>query len=68
MTQDCGVKADLNGVPVKDGDVVQLVVHPGQQTVSPNPGTGVITIKAPTFTMTVTCTDKAGNHPTTDKR
>ena len=64
VTKDCALKAELNGVPVKNGDVVQLVVNPGKQTVQTNPGTGVITIKAPSFTMTVTCTDEAGNSST----
>jgi len=64
VTKDCALKAVLNGVPVKNGDVVQLVVNPGKQTVQTNPGTGVVTIKAPSFTMTVTCTDEAGNSST----
>ncbi len=60
VTENCLVVADINGVPVADGDVVMLVVNPGPQKVERSPGTGVITIKAPSFTMTVTCTDEAG--------
>ncbi|HYO85985.1 MAG TPA: alpha-1,6-glucosidase domain-containing protein, partial [Dermatophilaceae bacterium] len=64
VTQDCLTEADINGVPVQDGDVVQLVVNPGKQKVQLPKGTGVIRIKAPSFTMTVTCTDEAGNSAT----
>ncbi len=61
VTEQCDVQAEINGVPVSDGDVVQLVVHPEPQTAETVPGTGVIKIKAPEFTLTVTCTDEAGN-------
>ena len=66
VTRDCALKAVLNGVPVKNGDIVQLVVNPGRQTVQSNPSTGVITIKAPAFMMTATCTDEAGNSSTVE--
>jgi hypothetical protein len=61
VTEQCVVEADINGVPVEDGDIVQLVVNPGRQKVETVPGTGLLKIKAPEFTLTVTCTDEAGN-------
>ncbi len=64
VTEECELSADINGVPVSDGDEVQLVVNPGQQTVETVPGTGVLKIKAPAFALTVTCTDEAGNSTT----
>jgi hypothetical protein len=64
VTEQCVVEADINDVPVEDDDVVWLVVHPGPQSVQSVLGTGVIRIKAPRFTLTVTCTDEAGNTTT----
>ena len=64
VTEECELSADINGVPVSDGDVVQLVVNPGKQTVETVPGTGVLKIKAPSFVLAVTCTDEAGNSTT----
>ncbi len=64
VTRDCSSKADLNGVKVADGDVVQLIRKPGRTMSWRNARTGVITILAPSFTMTVTCTDEAGNAAT----
>jgi hypothetical protein len=55
------LSADINGVPVADGDEVQLVIRPGEQSVQEVPGTGVLKIMAPSFMMTVTCVDRAGN-------
>jgi hypothetical protein len=40
---------------------VQIVIRPGEQSVQEVPGTGVLKIMAPSFTMTVTCVDRAGN-------
>jgi hypothetical protein len=64
VTEQCVVEADINGVPVADGDIVQLVINPGRQKVETVPGTGLVRIKAPDFTLTVTCTDEAGNTAT----
>jgi pullulanase len=55
------VSGDVNGEPVADGDTVQLVLSPGPERVHRVPGTGVLSIMAPSFTMTATCTDAAGN-------
>ncbi len=60
-SERCLIEADVNGVPVEDGDVVQLVVTPGRQRVTRVPGTGTVRIMAPAFTLTVTCTDPSGN-------
>ena len=64
VTEQCATEADINGVPVEDGDVVQLVVRPGDTEVKRVRGSGVIKIFAPSFTMTVTCSDEAGNSAT----
>jgi pullulanase-type alpha-1,6-glucosidase len=64
VTADCVLEADINGVPVADGDVVQLIVQPGSQSVDVVPGTGSTRFRAPDFTLTVTCTDEAGNTTT----
>ena len=54
--------ADLNGIPVESGQVVRLIENPGK------PWSkwieGILNIKAPGFTLTVTCTDRAGNSTT----
>jgi hypothetical protein len=64
VTEQCVLEADINGVPVEDGDIVQLVVNPRPREVETVPGTGLVRIKAPEFTLTVTCTDEAGNTAT----
>ncbi|MGB7983023.1 MAG: pullulanase-type alpha-1,6-glucosidase [Candidatus Nanopelagicales bacterium] len=64
VTRDCASKADINGVEVADGDLVQLIRKPGRTFSWRNPKTKVITILAPSFTMKVTCTDEAGNSAT----
>ena len=53
--------ADINGIPVADGTVVQLVVKPGPTRSGRVPGTGILLIQAPSFVLTVTATDRAGN-------
>ena len=54
--------ADINGIPVEDGQVVRLIENPGKPWVKWIKG--VLNIKAPSFTLTVTCTDRAGNETT----
>ena len=54
--------ADLNGIPVENGQLVRLIENPGQ------PWSkwieGILNIKAPEFALAVTCTDRAGNSTT----
>ena len=54
--------ADLNGVPVTDGQIIQLVRAPGQP-ITLRLGT-VLFMKADSFTLTVTGTDERGNSAT----
>jgi hypothetical protein len=54
--------ADLNGIPVENGQLVRLIENPGKpwwKWIE-----GILNIKAPEFTLTVTCTDRAGNTTT----
>lgn len=54
--------ADLNGVPVTDGQITQLVKAPGQPiTMRLGP---VLFMKDESFTLTVTGTDARGNSAT----
>ena len=59
---DLTLEADVNGVPVEDGDRMILIVDPRRNQVV-RLGT-VIIMRAPAFTLTVTCTDAAGNTAT----
>jgi hypothetical protein len=59
---DAVTVADLNGIPVENGQIVRLIENPGSQWAKEISGT--LNIKAPTFTLTVTCTDRAGNETT----
>ncbi len=54
--------AELNGVPVEDGQELFLVQRPGQQKVIENGPQ--VTIQAPSFELVVTCTDAWGNTTT----
>ena len=57
--------ADINGVPVEDGDVVKLYKKNwDEQKVFTDPGKWAARIFARDFTLTVTCTDAAGNEAT----
>ena len=57
--------ADINGVPVEDGDVVKLYKKNwDEQKVFTNPSKWAARIFARDFTLTVTCTDAAGNEAT----
>ena len=54
--------ADINGVPVEDGQVVRLFTKDwDDQKVFTNPATLPVRIFARDFVLTVTCTDAAGN-------
>ncbi len=53
---------DINGIPVGDGQLVVLVKAPGRP--SHHRIGSVLYIKAPSFTLTVTGTDDAGNQAT----
>ena len=53
------ISADINGVPVTNGQTLELVVDEDAQTVEVDDG--VVTISAPSFVLTVTCTDASGN-------
>jgi pullulanase/glycogen debranching enzyme len=53
------LRADLNGLPVEHGDVFLLIRHP---TPAAPVRIGTLTIMfGPSFTLTATCTDAAGN-------
>jgi hypothetical protein len=54
--------ADINGVPVEHGEVVKLYTKKwGRQLVFTWPAKWPVRIWARDFTLTVTCTDAAGN-------
>jgi predicted extracellular nuclease len=53
---------EINGIPVDDGQLVMLVKAPGKP--SHHRVGSVLHIKAPSFTLTVTGTDDAGNQAT----
>ena len=54
--------AELNGVPVEDGQELFLITRPGEQKVIDNGPQ--VTIQAPSFELVVTCTDAWGNTTT----
>jgi pullulanase-type alpha-1,6-glucosidase len=56
--------ADLNGVPVDDGDLVFLIRHAELTKVVTLPVPSITFIWGPSFELTVTCTDEAGNTAT----
>ncbi len=64
VTRDCRSEADLNGVEVADGDLVALIVKPGRTKETTDRRTGIHWFYAPSFELTVTCTDDAGNSAT----
>jgi hypothetical protein len=59
---DVTTAADINGVPVEDGDIAFLFEHHRRRSIVT--GNGVVFTWAPRFTLTVTCTDAAGNTTT----
>lgn len=52
--------ATLNGIPVTNGQIVQLVKSKGRQEVQ-TVGRHVLKIKAPAFELAATCKDASGN-------
>ena len=52
--------ATINGIPVTNGRIVQLVQSRGPQKVQ-TVGQNVLKIKAPAFDLVVTCVDASGN-------
>jgi pullulanase-type alpha-1,6-glucosidase len=62
---DVSVTADINGVPVDDGDVAFLFEHRRRRAIV---GDHVVIMWAPRFVLTVTCTDAAGNTSTATDR
>jgi len=53
--------ADINGVPVANGDRVLLIVDSRREV---REGRNLTIIRGPDFTLTATCTDAAGNSAT----
>ena len=58
---DVTTTADINGVPVDDGDVAVLVRQRRSRSLT---APGIVFIWGPSFALTVTCTDLAGNTDT----
>jgi hypothetical protein len=56
------LSAELNGIRVTNGQIVQLQIKPGPQSAKRDDGK--LQIKAPSFLLTATATDAAGNAAT----
>lgn len=53
--------ATLNGIPVSNGQIVKLELEDDDEGQEVEIVDGILEIEAPSFTLTVTCTDASGN-------
>jgi hypothetical protein len=54
------ITADINGIPVTNGQIVELEIEEFMESEVEDDG-GILEIEAPSFLLTVTATDNAGN-------